>query len=139
MLQLSKKVDYAIILLSHLGCSAVPVSAQEIATKYLLPQSMVANILKQLSATGMIVSKRGQSGGYSLNRPPEKVTLAEIIQVVDNEFTLVECAHQGQKCKVKHCPTQGPLIALHTKIREFMESTTLATLISPHHSTSLGG
>ena len=48
MLKLSKKTDYAIILLTHLGEEEDPVSAQEVATHYKLPYPMVANILKQL-------------------------------------------------------------------------------------------
>jgi len=49
MLKLSKKTDYAIILLTHLGEKEVPVSAQEVATHYKLPYPMVANILKGTS------------------------------------------------------------------------------------------
>ena len=66
MLKLSKKTDYAIILLCHLGDVDAPVSAQEIAGNYQLPQPMVANILKQLGAAGLIQSVRGQHGGYVL-------------------------------------------------------------------------
>ena len=54
MLKLSKKTDYAIILLCHLGDVDAPVSAQEIAGNYQLPQPMVANILKQLGALSLI-------------------------------------------------------------------------------------
>ena len=81
MLKLSKKTDYAIILLCHLGDVEYPVSAQEIAGNYQLPQPMVANILKQLAAAGLIQSVRGQRGGYVLARPAEAITLSDIISV----------------------------------------------------------
>ncbi len=61
MLKLSKKTDYAIILLCHLGDVDAPVSAQEIAGNYQLPQPMVANILKQLGAAGLIFWPETQS------------------------------------------------------------------------------
>ena len=63
-------------------------------------------------------------------RPAENIILSEIIQVTDNLFTLVECVHDEDLCKVqKYCPTQRPLIALHNKIQQFIEETTLAAII----------
>ncbi len=134
LLKLSKKTDYAIILLSHLAVSNHPVSAQELASKYHLPQPMVANILKQLASSKIIESKRGQQGGYLLIREPESLSIAEIVQVTDNPFNLVECAHDSDECGCKiisWCPTQDPLIALHKQIEAFMESLTLDQVI--HH------
>ncbi len=130
MLKLSKKTDYAIILLTHLGEEEVPVSAQEVATHYKLPYPMVANILKQLVSSGLIESIRGKHGGYILAMPTDEINLAEIILVTDSPFNLVECAHDEEICKVQQCcPTRRPLLALHRKIENFVEETTLAAII----------
>ena len=130
MLKLSKKTDYAIILLTHLGEEEVPVSAQEVASHYKLPYPMVANILKQLVSSGLIESIRGKYGGYILAMPADEINLAEIILVTDSPFNLVECAHDEEKCKVYQCcPTRQPLLALHHKIQNFVEETTLAAII----------
>ncbi len=131
MLRLSKKTDYAIILLTHLGEAQVAVSAQEMATHYQLPYPMVANILKQLVSSGLIESTRGQRGGYFLARPAAKINLSEIIRVTDGLFNLVECAHDQGLCKVhQSCPTRRPLVALHCKIQQFVEETTLSGIIA---------
>ena len=129
MLKLSKKTDYAIILLCHLGDVESPVSAQEIAGNYQLPQPMVANILKQLGAAGLIESVRGQHGGYKLAKPADAITLSDIISATDNPFKLVECAHGEELCKVQFCPTSRPLVALHRSIHSFMEEMTLSMII----------
>ena len=130
MMKLSKKTDYAIILLTHLGEVNTPVSAEKIADNYQLPYPMVANILKVLVSSGLIKSTRGQRGGYVLARPAENINLSEIIQVTDSPFTLVECAHDEDLCKVHQCcPTQYPLIALHNKIQRLIEETNLAAII----------
>ena len=130
VLKLSKKTDYAIILLTHLGEVNSPVSAHKVSEYYQLPYPMVANILKILVSSGFIKSTRGQRGGYVLARPAEKIILSEIIQVTDTPFTLVECVHDEDLCKVHQCcPTQRPLIALHYKIQQFIEETTLAAII----------
>ena len=130
MLKLSKKTDYAIILLAHLAEVNAPVSAQKVAEHYHLPYPMVANILKLLVSSGLINSTRGQCGGYVLARPAEKIILSEIFQVTDNPFALVECVKDEVLCKVHQCcPTQRSLIALHNKIHQFIEETTLAAII----------
>ena len=130
VLKLSKKTDYAIILLAHLGEVNAPVSAHKVSEYYQLPYPMVANILKLLVSAGLIKSTRGQRGGYVLARPAENIILSEIIKVTDNPFTLVECAHDEELCKVqKCCPTKRTLIALHNKIHQFIEETTLATIV----------
>ena len=130
MLKLSKKTDYAIILLAHLGETDSPVSAHEVATTYKLPYPMVANILKQLVSSGLIVSTRGQLGGYVLGKSAEDINLSDIIKVTDGAFELVECVHDEELCKVHQCcPTRSPLIALHQKIQQFIQETTLAAII----------
>ena len=130
MLKLSKKTDYAIILLAHLGEEDAPVSAQEMATHYKLPYPMVANILKQLVSSGLVESSRGKHGGYILVMPADEINLAEIIRVTDSPLNLVECAHDEAICKVHRCcPTRRPLVALHHKIQQFLEKTTLAAII----------
>ena len=134
MLKLSKKTDYAIILLTHLGDVGNHVSAQKMAVHYKLPYSMVANILKQLVSSGLVKSIRGQLGGYILARPAGEIKLSEIIEVIDTQFSLVECAHDEDLCKIYQCcPTQRPLVALHNKIQQFFEETTLAAIITDSH------
>ena len=137
MLKLSKKTDYAIILLTHLGEQESPVSAQEVATFYKLPYPMVANILKQLVSSGLIESTRGQRGGYVLARSTEEINLSEIIRITDSTFELVECVHDEDLCKVHQCcPTRRPLIAIHQKIKQFVEETTLAAIIEDAQSNN---
>ena len=138
MLRISKKTDYAIILLTHLGKSLDHVSAQKVAKHYKLPYSMVANILKQLVSSGLIESTRGQRGGYVLSRPADEIKLSEIIEVTDSPFSLVECVHDDDLCKIYQCcPTQRPLIALHNKIQQFFEETTLAAIIANAQSHNM--
>ena len=131
MLRISKKTDYAIILLTHLGESADHVSAQKVSKQYKLPYPMVANILKQLVSSGLIKSNRGQHGGYVLARSAHEIKLSEIIEVTDSPFSFVECAHDEGLCEVHQCcPTHRPLVALHQKIQKFFEDTTLAAIIT---------
>ena len=130
MLKLSKKTDYAIVLLTHLGGTSKPVSAQDAAEFFSLPYPMVANILKSLVNSGIIISSRGKKGGYLLSRQAEDISLYEIIEATDNPFNLVDCCKDECNCMVhRQCPTKNSLYGLHLRIKRFFEKTTLLTII----------
>lgn len=105
MLRISKKADYAVFLLGAIarqgaypGGSAgdAVVSAHEIARQAKLNKSVVANLLKEFAKSGLLESTRGLKGGYRLGRPPREIALADILEVVEGRFVLVDCvAHAG--------------------------------------------
>lgn len=131
MLRLSKKTDYALILLGHLSTCEEPISAIELADYYHLPHPMVANILKNLASSGLISSIRGQKGGYLLAKEPKEISLNMVLKVTDVPFQLIDCVHSGENCTIhEYCPTRDSLIAVHEKLAEFMDQFTLEEIIS---------
>lgn len=100
MLRISKKADYAVFLLGAIArqgaypggpAGAAVVSAQEVAQQAGLNKSVVANLLKEFARHGLLDSVRGLKGGYRLARVPAAITLADILEVVEGRFTLVDC------------------------------------------------
>ena len=129
MLKLSKKVDYGLVVLAALCRSPKPASARELAENYHLPSPMVAGVLKQLAAGGVLTSTRGAQGGYKLARDPRRINLADIVEALEGAFSLVECidetcAHQA------HCPTQDPLQVVQQKFMSFMTGLSLAEIMA---------
>ena len=121
MLKFSKKVDYGLILLSKLRHEPVSASAREIAARYRLPAPMVANILKQLTGAGILVSTRGAQGGYELAHDPADISLADVVRALEGEFSLVACTTAENTCQYSEvCPTHDPIQAVHRKFLEFM-------------------
>ena len=55
----------------------------DIADKHGIPQRFLVQILLQLKGAGLVASTRGAAGGYQLARPPEEITLADVLGVVD--------------------------------------------------------
>lgn len=99
MLRITKLADYATLIL-HCFCvdPSQLLSAGEIARRTHLSQHTVSKILKILQAANLLTSTRGAVGGYSLIRPAEKITLAEIITALDGPVSLTECTHPTQRC-----------------------------------------
>ena len=129
MLRLSKKIDYGLILLSHMCAEPAAVSARDIAARYDLPQPMVANILKALAAHGVLESTRGVQGGYELARAPHEITLAEVVDALEGPFNLVDCVAGEDSCKFTQvCPTHDPIQVVHQKFQNFMSRLTLTEI-----------
>ncbi|HTK76028.1 MAG TPA: Rrf2 family transcriptional regulator [Gemmataceae bacterium] len=131
MALLTRKVDYAILVLSHLHQNLEGGCAREIAARFGLSRAFVANILKELCHKGYVASHRGVKGGYVLLRSADRVNLADFIEAMDDPFHLTVCteATAGDGCTISaHCPVRAPLAAIHHKIREVLRAVTLADL-----------
>jgi Rrf2 family protein len=131
MTLLTRKVDYAILVLSHLYQRPEGGSAREIALRFGLSRAFVANILKELCTKGYVSSHRGVKGGYALLRPPDQVTLAEFIEALEHQpVRLAACSHDSEDgCwLIEQCPMRAPITAVHNRIRAVLDGVTLAEL-----------
>ena len=82
----SAKAEYACIAMLELAArhgDPNPIRLKAIADAHGIPQRFLVQILLQLKGAGLVQSTRGASGGYQLARPPEKITLASIVGVID--------------------------------------------------------
>jgi len=70
-------------LAGHYG-SAEPVRIRRIADTHGIPARFLVQILLQLKSAGFVNSTRGASGGYQLARPPQEITLGDIVGVIDS-------------------------------------------------------
>ena len=135
MTLLSRKADYALLILSHLHHAAGGGNARTIAERFKLGRPFVANILKELCQKGFVTSTRGVKGGYALAKPSRSVTLAQLLEAVEDGFQLTVCTdHQATApaCDVQHlCPVKGPMNEIHRRLMGVLRSVTLAELFSP--------
>lgn len=129
---LTRKVDYAILVLSHLHEQVGGASAREIAERFGLSRAFVANILKELCAKGFVVSHRGVKGGYEIGRPVDDVTLVEFIESLEHQpMRLAACTHPAgdDGCTLAAtCPVRRPIAAVHDRIHAVLRDVTLADL-----------
>src|SRR6185503_16381910 len=70
-------------LAGHYG-SAEPVRIRRIADTHGIPARFLGQSLLQLKSAGFVNSTRGASGGYPLARPPDEITLGDIVGVIDS-------------------------------------------------------
>src|SRR2546423_11002503 len=143
---LTRKVDYAILVLSYLHHHAEGGCAREIADRFRLSRAFVANILKELCQKGFVASHRGVKGGYALARPADEVSLVELIETLDDPFRFAECNQSvpDDGCSLFHaCPLAAPVAEVHQRIREVLSTLTLADVFRTsdaargHHAAGL--
>src|SRR3954447_21914399 len=96
----SKKTDYALLILSHLADRPGGGSAREIADRFGLSKAFLANILKELCQKGFVVSHRGVQGGYALARPIDRISLAEVLESLEDGLKLTTC--NGEEDEDEH-------------------------------------
>jgi Rrf2 family protein len=134
MALLSRKVDYALLILSYLHHRPGVGSAREIASRFDLSRGFVANILKLMCHQGFVRSQRGVKGGYVLTRPVEDVCLAELLEALGDSFHLAECnkVGGGDLCSLMAiCPVKNAIAGVHERIWDVLRQVTLAELFGP--------
>jgi Rrf2 family protein len=89
-MRISAKAEYACIAMLELAANrfSQPVRIKSIAANHGIPQRFLVQILLQLKGAGLVTSVRGAAGGYQLLKPPEEITLADIINQIDGTPSL---------------------------------------------------
>ncbi len=132
MFRLSKTTDYGIVLMAQLASSPdrAPQNARELAQSADLPIPMVSKILKALAREGLLVSQRGSKGGYQLARPPESLTVSEMIRVLDGPVALTDCAIGPALCSHESlCSVREPWQLISRVVEKALADVTLADLV----------
>jgi len=136
---LTRKVDYAILVLNYLHRNAEGGCAREIADQFRLSRAFVANILKELCQKGFVASHRGVKGGYALLRPASDISLADVLDALEEHpLSLAACNEPpaGDGCTLfADCPVKGPIAEVHQRLRDVLRGVTLGELFrsrSPH-------
>jgi Rrf2 family protein len=90
-MRFSAKTEYACLAVVELARAyeaGEPVRIRTIAAEHGIPSRFLVQILLQLKGAGLVASVRGAAGGYQLLKPPEEITLAEVMSVVDGREKL---------------------------------------------------
>jgi Rrf2 family protein len=92
----------------------------------------VQKILKVLARAGLIVSVRGADGGYSLGRPAESISAADILDVLEGPVAITECSLSDSHCELEPlCSVGGAWQKISRSIRVALDDITLADFTRP--------
>lgn len=135
MIRISKLTDYGIVLLTYFADSdaGAILTAKELSEKTALPLPTVGKILKSLSRGELLASQRGVKGGYRLVQNPDKISIAEIVRVLEGPIMLTDCnSHSPHLCEFEEaCPVKSNWRKINQVVRRSLESLTLSEMSKP--------
>ncbi len=130
-MRISAKVDYAVRAAVELAAAAgdKPVKAERVANAQGIPLNFLENILGELRHAGIVRSHRGADGGFRLAKPPQDVSVADVIRAVEGPLASVR---GGPPEQTTYDGAAEPLlrvwIAVRANLRMVVEHVSLADI-----------
>jgi Rrf2 family protein len=134
---ISKKTRYAILAMTRLAkdYGNGPIQISDIAKGENIPQRFLENILLELKKQGILGSKLGKSGGYYLLKPPDEVSLLDVVRHFEGTIALMYCVSEKayqpcEFCKIEEkCKIRGVFKEIRDTTYRILENSTLNSLI----------
>jgi len=107
-----------------------PIPLNTVAQREDISEHYLEQLMSQLRKAGIVTSIRGAQGGYQLARPPQEITIAEIIEVLEGPIVPVDCLANEDGCnRSTICAAQSVWKKLAEAMNDVLGSTTLADLV----------
>src|SRR5918999_6065098 len=140
----STKAEYGIRVMAHLAGHAdggTPISLGSIADAEGRPLAYLEHLVQRLRRAGLVESRRGAHGGYTLARPAGEISMAEVVEALEGAIAPIECisadSDGGLVCTREGepghdpCPTKLLWTRVQGSIVRTLTDMTLADLVRP--------
>ena len=134
-MRITTLAEYGVICALHLArrVSEGPITGREIAERERLPADYVEQILLRLRRADIVRSTRGAHGGYALARPPESISIRNVIEASESTTFDLHCVShpvEEERCSSSHnCSIRPVWILLQRKIEDVLEGVHLSDLL----------
>ena len=103
---ISQKAKYALRALLALAKEGDLLMIGEIAARKNIPRKFLEQILLEMKRHGIVHSRRGKLGGYSLLMPPEKITYGQVLRIIDGPIAPLPCLSRIAYRRCPDCKTE---------------------------------
>ncbi len=134
-MRISTKTRYGTRLMVELGIrfGEGPIFLKDIAKTEEISEKYLSQIIIPLKSAGLVDSFRGAHGGHVLSRPPEQITMKQVIEALEGNFNLVGCVKNPKICqRVAVCVTRDLWCRLGEHIASMLEDITLDKLVKQY-------
>lgn len=135
-MRLSTKGEYGVIACYDLArfSGNAPVPLKAVAERQGISEGSLEQLIGPLRRAGLVRSVRGAQGGYTLARSPEKITIGDIIRVLEGPIAPLECVSEDAdrlpSCARSGCCVTRPIWErLRDSMTAVLDSITLASLL----------
>lgn len=130
-MRLSTKARYAARALVELALryGEGPVKLKDVSEKQGISLKYLEQVMFPLRVGGFVKTVKGSQGGYLVARPPDSVTLLEIVECVEGSIAPVDCVDSADLCsRAESCATRDAWVGLKNVIRNELAGVSLADL-----------
>jgi Rrf2 family protein len=130
-MKLTRAAEYAVRVVLYLSRRPAGelVTRRELAEEMQIPPPFLAKVSQQLARLGILVIHRGARGGYVLARPPEEITLLEVVEGVEGDLLLNDCVIRPEVCgRSAVCPVHRVWVEARAALRGVLARADFAQL-----------
>lgn len=132
-MKVTVRAEYACLAMMELASQRAkkkPLRVVDMANGQGISPQFLVQVLQQLRASGLVESIRGAAGGFCLARPSSKITMADIVDAVDDAARMPRLAFTEGKATNEMGVITGLWQELHRKQRKVLVETTLAEMVT---------
>jgi Rrf2 family protein len=129
-MQLTRAADYAVRVMIHLarlepGSRA---SRGELAVAADCPEQFLAKVLQSLTHAGLVVSHRGNTGGFELPAPCREATLLDVVEALEGPIRLNNCLGPEECSRKEWCPAHSVWTEAQRAMIEVLRSRSIGQM-----------
>ena len=131
MIRISKLADYAVVMMGWLAEQETPATIEQISEATHVPLATVRKLARFLVQAELCKARKGPHGGYRLAYPSEQISLLAVIEAVEGETAITDCArHDGCECSLlPHCDARPGWQVINRVIRNLLSGVSVADVI----------
>jgi Rrf2 family protein len=134
---ISKKTKYALKAVIYLAreYEKGPVLIANLAREEMIPKKFLELILLTMKNNGILMSKKGKSGGYYLAKSPRKVSMGQIFRIMEGTLAPVPCVSESTYEKCAECDNENTcgiriiMKDVRDAIANILDNATLADML----------
>ena len=133
-MRISKKAEYGLRALVAMARGPKWIQIQELSRNERIPVKFLEQIMLSLKQGGLLTSKRGVGGGYSLRRKPSEISIGDVVMIMDGPLAPIPCAAERplEACTCPDpaiCPIRLSLIEIRKDIEQSLGRRTIEDIV----------
>lgn len=132
-MRLTVFTDYALRVLMYLALeSDRRVRIRDVAEAYGISHNHLMKVVNTLARAGLVESSRGVSGGLTLARAADELTVGEVVRHCEDDLAIVECFRSDNQCVITpDCVLKQVFAEARTAFMDVLDGRTIADLVAP--------
>ena len=140
---LTKKTKYALRALIYLAQrrNEGPVLIARLAADEKIPRKFLERILLELNNEGILQSKKGKGGGYTLHKNADEIKIGDVVRMMDGPLAPVSCVSKTAYSRCKECSEESTchiravMQEVRDAIADILDNTSLADMMNMGHES----